>query len=697
MPFASHERKLDYDNKVAAESSRGGRDITAGYSQPGDLDARNACERDFRLFCEWYFPSAFSLAWSRDHLLAIQRMQEVVLGGGLFALAMPRGSGKTTLSVRAAIWALLYGHRRFVCLVAATEGLACKLLDHFKTELTFNERLVVDFRQVCYPLVRLENNGRKAIGQLFDGQQTRIGWGDSRLTFPTMPDWACDGKNVSGSTVTVAGLTGALRGQSTTLPTGEVIRPELVLMDDPQTRESALSALQSNARESIIKADVLGMAGPGKRIAAIMPCTVIRKGDMADLMLDRDRNPAWSGQKTKMIYSFPADQKAWEEYGRLWSEGLRSGRGTGEATEYYRGRRAQMDEGADVAWPERHYEDELSAVQHAMNLRLLDEPAFFAEYQNDPQGGDASDVDDLTADRIAEKINRMPRCAVPIGCSRVTAFIDVQKELLYWLVCAWEDDFTGSVIDYGAWPGQSRSYFSLRDAGPTLSDEFPSAGVEGRIYSGLKALTGDICQRVWSRDDGAEMRIERCLIDANWGQSTDTVYEFCRKCAFPSIVMPSHGRGIGASGMPLAALPKKPGDRAGLNWKLPNVAGRRAVRYAIYDTNYWKSFVHSRLSQAMGDRGSLDLFGDKPHEHRLLSDHLTAEYRIRTSGRGREVDEWKPRPEGRDNHWWDCLVGAAVAASIQGAAIAEAGDAARVPRERKRVSLDELRRRAKGA
>lgn len=35
-------------------------------------------------------------------------------------------------------------------------------------------------------------------------------------------------------------------------------------------------------------------------------------------------------------------------------------------------------------WPERFNHDELSAIQHAMNLKLQDEAAFFAEYQNEP-------------------------------------------------------------------------------------------------------------------------------------------------------------------------------------------------------------------------------------------------------------------------------------------------------------------------
>lgn len=57
-----------------------------------------------------------------------------------------------------------------------------------------------------------------------------------------------------------------------------------------------------------------------------------------------------------------------------------------EATEFYRKHRRAMDAGGVVAWAERYNEDELSALQHAMNLRLQDEAAFFAEYQNEPVG-----------------------------------------------------------------------------------------------------------------------------------------------------------------------------------------------------------------------------------------------------------------------------------------------------------------------
>lgn len=58
-------------------------------------------------------------------------------------------------------------------------------------------------------------------------------------------------------------------------------------------------------------------------------------------------------------------------------------------------------------------------------------------------------------------------------------------------------------------------------------------------------------------------------------------------------------------------------------------------------------------------------------DHELLAQHWTAEYSTQTTGRGRTVDVWKERRKGADNHWWDCIVGAAVAASIEGVEIAQ--------------------------
>ena len=55
-----------------------------------------------------------------------------------------------------------------------------------------------------------------------------------------------------------------------------------------------------------------------------------------------------------------------------------------------------------------------------------------------------------------------------------------------------------------------------------------------------------------------------------------------------------------------------------------------------------------------------------PQNHRLLAEHQTAQYQMRTEEQGRTVDEWKIRPEQSENYWLDCLVGCAVATATQG-------------------------------
>ena len=677
----SYEAYRDRKAREARAMSLAGRDI-GELPSVVDPDRKRAASRDFRAFCESYFPLTFHLEWSEDHLRVIAKIEQAVLEGGLFAMAMPRGSGKTSLCETACLWAMLYGHREFVALIGSDEEHATDMLDSIKAELEHNEALAEDFPEVCFPIRSLEGITQRSSGQLHQGRQTHIGWTAKEIVLPTI-----DGSASSGAIIRVAGITGRIRGMKYKRPDSRAVRPSLVLIDDPQTDESARSATQCAARERILAGAILGLAGPNEKIAGLLTVTVVRPDDLADRILDQDQHPQWQGERTKLVYAFPDNEALWAEYARERAEGLRSGTGISRATAFYTANRAAMDAGARVAWPQRFHHDEVSAIQHAMNLKLQDEAAFYAEYQNEPLPEVAPDDGLLDAEQIASKLHGLKKGEVPIGCSHLTLFIDVQGKALYWLVAAWSDDFSGFIVDYGTEPEQDRRYFSLREIRRTLADASPAAGTEGAIYAGLESLCGRLLSREWKRDDGAMMRIGRGLIDANWGVSTDVVYQFCRQSDHASIVMPAHGRYVGASSMPLSEYRRKAGDRTGLNWRVPVLSGRRSVRHVTFDTNYWKSFVHSRLAVPMGDPGSLSLYGHKPERHRLIAEHLTSEYRVRTEGRGRTVDEWKLRVAGIDNHWLDCLVGSAVAASMEGAVLF--GTDAK-PRKRKRIRLSEL-------
>ena len=661
----SYEDRRNAERDRQAEQSLAGRDI-GPLPEVVNPDRKAACERNFQLFCESYFPETYALAWSPDHLKVIEKIETAVLRGGLFALALPRGSGKTTITESAALWSMLYGHREFVVLIGATESAALELLDSLKTELEVNERLAEDFPEVCYPVAQLEGIANRCAGQLYKGERTRITWTSNEIVLPTV-----EGSRASGIIVRVAGITGRIRGMKFKRSDGRNVRPSLVVIDDPQTSESAGSLEQTRKRVRVLAGDILGLAGPGQKISGIMPCTIIRPGDMADIILNRNTHPDWNGEKTRMVYRFPTNMKLWEEYAEIRAEALRTEGNFQKATEFYLANREAMDAGAEVSWEARFNHDEVSALQHAMNLKFQDEAAFQSEYQNDPLPDDTADDSLLSVDEICAKINGLARRRVPLKCDRLTMFVDVQKALLFYVVIAWAEDFTGAVIDYGSWPDQHRHEYSLADANPSIQTLFPKAGFEGALYAALSALTDECLGREWEREDGAVLKIERALVDANWGQSTDVVYQFCRQSSHAGVILPSHGRYVGASSKPMTEYRKQQGDRLGFNWMIPNVAGKRAIRHVIYDTNYWKSFIHARLAVPVGDKGSLTLYGRIPGAHQLFAEHLTAEYRVKTQGRGRTVDEWKLKPQSHDNHFLDCVAGCAVCGSMLGASLPE--------------------------
>jgi hypothetical protein len=622
-----------------------------------DDERRAEADASLRSFLESYFPSAFPLEWSPDHLDVIDTLQHVASNGGLYALAMPRGSGKTSIAIRAALWALLTKRRRSVEVIASTEMAAKKLIKTLRQELSFNDQLRLDYPAELHGIWQLRGDNRRAGGQICEKQKTGVVLGVSEIVFATHQYGG-----IGGSTVYAAGLTGNVRGPNHTTMTGEVLRPDFVILDDPQTRESATSAAQTEERCQIVEADVLGLAGPGKSIAAVMPCTVIARDDLADRFL---QNPQWHAKRAKLLPVFPKNMALWDRYYEARSEGLRVDRTPFVGDQFYQQHRAELEDGAVVGWPARKEPGEITALQSAMHLWYRSPTAFAAEYNNEPLDPRKT-KDAPTFAGILAKLSRSPRRVAPLWATKVTVGIDVQQRALFWLMVAWADDFTGTIIDYGAWPQQSRTYFTLGDLNPTLQQASGSSQIEGAVRWGLDTLTAELLGRSVIRErDAGEVPVGRCVIDANWGQSTDTVYEFCRRAEHRAIVVPSHGKGIKAGDKPMGEWPKKPGESHGWNWILTDGQNQRKLRHIIHDVNHWKTTLAGRVTAAIGERGSLSLFGDKPEEHRLLADHLAAESCEETFGRSRQVWEWRARP-GADNHWLDCLVMAAVGASMLG-------------------------------
>jgi phage terminase large subunit GpA-like protein len=193
-------------------------------------------------------------------------------------------------------------------------------------------------------------------------------------------------------------------------------------------------------------------------------------------------------------------------------------------------------------------------------------------------------------------------------------------------------------------------------------------GQEGQTRAGLEGLTRHLFETDWHREDGVPLRIERCLIDT--GDQTEVVHEFISRSPHRAIILGSKGVGIKAGNRPMTEYTIKPGETLGLHWLLSPIArGRRLLKI---DTNFWKSHVEARLLTAHGDPGCLSLHGSTaefPFDHAMFAAHCNAESKQQTAGRNRSLYEWTSKPGRPENHFWDCLVGSAVAASMLGCAV----------------------------
>lgn len=647
--YEQHKQRTAARQRVASAGKREIGPIPAVV----DPQRRAACEQDLQLALETYFPDVFALGWSHQHIEVIDALQTSLRDGGLFALGMPRGSGKTSLCIHAVILAMLFGWRRFLVLIGATAAAAYEMMDTFKIQIESNELLLEDFPEICYPVRCLEGIPNRAKGQTINGEQTRIAWSGRKETiFPTVP-----GAKGSGSIIRAVSLLGRVRGMNYVSSEGKSWRPDAFIGDDLQTDASAKNVAQVEKRENLLNGAVLGLAGPGKRIAGLVTVTIVRKGDLADRLLDRRLNPHFHGRTYSLVERWPEATEHWEHYAELREIDLAEGRDElPKATKYYRQNRTAMDAGAIVPWSQRREPHELSALQNAYNLKLSKPTTFDAEYQNNPQLSNTAigQIACPESDQLVQRVNGYKRREIPRAASHLFAAIDVQQDVLFWTLVALAEDFTGWIIDYGAWPDQPiGNYWTLSELQYSLSRETGVADLEGSIYSGLDRLTKQLTATTLTRDDGATMPIDRIIIDANWGPSTSTVYSFCRQS--PLHPLPFHGKGISAKQQPIAARKKKPGERGGEFWYQPSVRGTNTPRHVIADTNAIKTTLAQRLTIPIGSRGAWTLFQHSIAGHRMIADHFSAEYPIETEGRGRKLYEWSLIP-GRDNHWLDCAI-----------------------------------------
>jgi len=674
--------------------ARKSREQYAALSDIGELPAivnperRARCEASLFEFLTTYFPQTTGLApFSDDHRRVIESIQSIVLRGGRLANVVYREFAKTVIAENTILWAILNGHKQFAVMAGISKDAIAHSMASIKAELSDNELLAEDYPEACYPIASLDGKPQRAASQTVCGAHTNIVWQAELIVLPTVDvKWA----KCCGAAIQVKPFTKPRGVGYKNKKTGKKVRPDFVLIDDPQDEDSAVSPLQVEKNLRILKRSWLHSAGHKKAFSVIVNGTVMARQDMMEKLLD---DSAWEGHRIAFVKSW---SKAHDTFWLKDYAAVRRGydkeihgdreRAHRQATAMYLERRGEADEGCEISWEYRYTEPaEVSAIQHIYNV-LIDDglDVVSTEYQNEPLNAETKFK--LTAVWIASKTNNLARGIVPKEAEFISCHIDVHLRVLYYTVCSWSKLFDGSVIDYGTYPRQPVSYFAESNSPIAMADMLPGSDEDAWIVAGLRSLTDQLFAAQYRREDGADLRMGMILIDARWGEKNALVKQFVRRHPESGVrLMSAQGYGIGPAQKTFDEYEPEPGTRTGLGWRIGKpISGDRWV---TVDVNWWKSCVAARLALPVGTPGGIELFGVDPREHSLFADHCVSEAPVETTAKGRTRDVWEWLMPHSDNHYWDNLVGCAVGASMLGAQFPEIASKGYRPKGRSSTRL----------
>ena len=731
-------------------------------------ERRLSCKVDPLLDLRTYMPRVFYLDWAdyqRDLIYEIElRMRE----GGKKAFGCPRGGGKTAITRGMLIRATKYAMRKFSFFIGSREDKALQTLDFIRTFWFRSQELQQDFPELAYPVYRLEGRATSgAQGQTFRGERTHINWSTKEVQFPTLllteedvvgylqndpecviylPDQGININrwiiNNSGSMIRVSGIDGSIRGEAEIHPILLTQpRPDFVLLDDVQKDQKADSPKSCDDLDRLIESAIDYLAAPDVTQAMLMPCTVIREGDVSDVYLNPLKKAEWSGVRNGIIQQYPPGMddytihsevngqpnvqgQLWERYKEIREESYRQCGNLRLANEFYLENREDMCHGFKISWLDRYKHDssnqdnnEVDAIQGAMNWRFKDLDSFLSEGQNNPRSKTAQQGVLLRPEEVAEKITNIPRGELSVQWQDVVAFIDVQDEILFYVVFAFDYDFNGQIIDYGTFPQVQTSFFRKNQtAGWSLLTRYyfktypeekttghinqnrttaVRAPFEQKIYLALKQCCSHLLDREFPvGGTAASKRIRGIGIDTQWGKASEVVKRFQREFKDSRLITYS-GQSFQPHHRQIEEYDIAAGQSSGWLFEHqmhPHVnepkwivkSRKDGTRYILADVNRLKSFLMSRLACPPGNKGCITLFQGTPALHKMFAEHVAdSEYPEPITARGLTKDCWQSKPSSRsDNDYLDCCAGCMALASICGASLKTEGGVCEVPTRR---------------
>lgn len=634
------------------------RKFTAHVPAPGDALRRQRLEADVYEWLHWYLPGVFTSPFQEHHCEMIEAILRAVTYAGDQGIAAPRGEGKSSLAEGVTLYIILKGLLSFVVIFSATAPDAKNSLGSVKEYIGDSDQLAADYPALCVPVREVQSTPNKAHSMRvyrddFGQAEARFVWNGPEISFPSIAGLTC-----AGARFTTRGLDSAVRG----LKKGSR-RPQLAIIDDPDTAATAASDDQADKLAERIERAIAGLAPQGKRMSRVLLTTLQNRRCVSARFTDPTVKPSWNGKRFSLITKPPTRVDLWEEYIGLREARTKEDPFARKAHTFYLKRRKVMDAGAVVANPfsfDNRVLPDGSRLQVSTLQRYYDFVAdngldsALCELQNDPPEASGPLESGITAYRIQRQVSGYPREQVPPAIQALVQGIDVGKYALHFVVKAFRADATAFVIDYGIQEVHN------------MSAESPDAAIDRAILAALYSRREAMLSTPYTTVDGEIVEVKKTLVDARYRKAA--VYHFCQDAGLGYEPAMGHGRSRGCAERnfrpPVRVSPNRiPGDEW---YKSLQPAG---VWLVIMNTDHWKSWEHDRWMTPPKMPGSCLLFGDPGENERLspdqkghfsVSKHLTNEIEIEEDG----VRRWKVK--SKTIHYYDASYMADVAGSMSG-------------------------------
>jgi len=584
---------------------------------------------------EWirhYLAGAFPSKFGTFQIEIIRSAVMSVKFGIGTVVAAPRGGGKTTILIGVMIYLIARCIISFPVLGGCRDKDAKEIFRQMLNHLRTSKPLQDDYPELTQPFEVAQHPSRFPYLKWSDGAPCGafIRTGDKIIILP-------DGMGA----IAAGSLRGNIKGLNVALADGRILRPDALLVDDPQdVKRAGDPAYVADAIHSI-ESEWFCLAGPTKRIAPFVACTVKERNDVSEYFLKR---PGFKHLRFKRIEAWPEKfNEAGSTCRALWDEWWQLYENTdtrAQSFKFYRKHKAEMTKGMRVSWPERMDKDrgDPDAMFAAMfDFYFLGERVFASEHQNDPIT-ETTSVYTLTPQIIMSRTDpsREPYITPDWSVLRIGATdLNPSYGLTSQIKC-YGKDTTSAIVWYGI----------FTEPPLPITENATRTQREAALYEALIRHGRQIAQ--------SQARPEHWGVDAG-GEYFDTVLRFCansdRLCGIKATAMT--GRAGKTYNENVKSRLGRPRNRT---YECRDPA---KGKWLCWDADHHKEAAQRAWLGSMGAPGSCSLF--RGHHQEFAEQVCRERLGGKVEAFGRMVYEWRTQPGKHDygdtNAMCDALAG----------------------------------------